>query len=426
MRRFGFFLLAMFFCFSAAAQAPKKIAIRAGKLIDGKSDQPIANAVILIEDKKIVSVTPGGSAPAGVEVVDLSHATVLPGFMDVHTHILLQGDVTEQDYDDQLLKQSIPYRAILAARNARIALDHGFTTLRDLETEGAMYADVDVKTAIARGEVPGARIFTSTRAMAPTGMYPLLGFSWELDLPHGVQVVDGVENARLAVRQQIAHGADWIKYYSDRRYYFAPDGVLHSYVNFTDEEARAIVEETHRLGHKVASHAIGSDGIAAALRAGVDSIEHGDGFTDALLDQAIKQGAYWCPTVTVGAYVAPGRGGSWQPMVEAEKKAFQSGLRKGVKIVLGTDAGGFPWTEVNEAKEFEYYVDYGMTPMQAIRSATVVPAEMLGWSDRLGTIEAGKLADIAAVSGDPLADIKELEHVKFVMKEGAVYKNELK
>jgi imidazolonepropionase-like amidohydrolase len=426
MRRLGLFLLAILFCFSAAAQAPKKIAIRAGKLIDGKSDQPISNALILIEDKKIVSVTPGGSAPAGVEVIDLSRATVLPGFMDVHTHILLQGDVTEQDYDDQLLKQSIPYRAILAARNARIALDHGFTTLRDLETEGAMYADVDVKNAIARGEVPGARIFASTRAMAPTGMYPLFGFSWELDLPHGVQVVDGVENARLAVRQQIAHGADWIKYYSDRRYYFAPDGVLHSWVNFTDEEARAIVEETHRLGHKVAAHSIGSDGIAASLRAGVDSIEHGDGFTDALLDQAIKQGAYWCPTITVGAYVAPGRGGNWEPMVAAEKKAFQSGLRKGVKIVLGTDAGGFPWTELNQAKEFEYYVDYGMTPMQAIRSATVVPAEMLGWSDRLGTIEPGKLADIVAVSGDPLSDIKELEHVKFVMKEGSVYKNELK
>jgi imidazolonepropionase-like amidohydrolase len=426
MRRLGLFILAILVCFSASAQSPKKIAIRAGKLIDGKSDQPISNALILIEDKKIVSVTPGGSAPAGVEVVDLSHATVLPGFMDVHTHILLQGDVTEQDYDDQLLKQSIPYRAILAARNARIALDHGFTTLRDLETEGAMYADVDVKNAIARGEVPGARIFTSTRAMAPTGMYPLLGFSWELDLPHGVQVVDGVENARLAVRQQIAHGADWIKYYSDRGYYLAPDGVLHSHVNFTDEETRAIVEETHRLGHKVAAHSIGSDGIAASLRAGVDSVEHGDGFTDALLDQAIKQGAYWCPTVTVGVYVAPGRGSNWGLMVELEKKAFQAGLRKGVKIVLGTDVGGFPWTEVNQAKEFEYYVDYGMTPMQAIRSATVVPAEMLGWSDRLGTIEAGKLADIVAVSGDPLSDIKELEHMKFVMKEGSVYKNELK
>ncbi len=426
-RRLVVSLAILLCCFSAHAQAPKQIAIRVGRLIDGKSDQPIANALILVENGKIVSVTPGGTPPTGAQVVDLSQATVLPGFMDMHTHILLQGDVTAADYDEQLLKQSIPYRAILAARNAHISLDHGFTTIRDLETEGAMYADVDAKHAIERGEVPGARIFASTRAMAPTGMYPLLGYSWELNLPHGVQVVDGVENARLAVRiDQIAHGADWIKYYSDRGYYFTPDGVLHSHVNFTDEEARAIVQEAHRIGHKVAAHSIGSDGIAASLRAGVDSVEHGDGFTPELLDQAIKQGAYWCPTITVGAYVAPGRGGNWQPMVEAEKKAFQEGLRKGIKVVFGTDVGGFPWTELNQAREFKYYVDYGMTPMQAIRTATSTAAEMLGWGDRLGTIEAGKIADIVAVAGDPLKDITELENVRFVMKDGVIYKNGFK
>ncbi len=338
-RRFTIIILAIVCCGPLLAQAPKKIAIRAGKLIDGKSDQPIANALIVIADGKIVSVTPGGSPPADAEVIDLSHATVLPGFMDVHTHTLLNGDVTAQEYDEQLLKESIPYRAILAARNARIALDHGFTTIRDLETEGAMYADVDVKTAINRGEVPGPRMVVSTRAMAPTGMYPLLGYSWELDLPHGVQPVDGVDGARLAVREQVMHGADWIKYYSDHGYFFTPDGVLHSHVNFRDDEARAIVEEAHRIGHKVAAHAIGSDGIAAALRAGVDSIEHGDGFTDELLDQAVKNGVYWCPTIMVGAYVAPGRGGAWNPMVEAEKKVFQKAMQKHVKIVLGTDVG---------------------------------------------------------------------------------------
>ena len=426
IRRMAMLFVILLGALPAYPQASKPIAIRAGKLIDGKSDQPIANALILVENGKIASVTPGGTPPAGAEVIDLSKATVLPGFMDLHTHILLQGDVTAADYDEQLLKQSIPYRAILAARNAHIALEHGFTTIRDLETEGAMYADVDVKMAIQRGEVPGARIFASTRAMAPTGMYPLLGYSWELSLPHGVQVVDGVENARLAVREQIAHGADWIKYYSDRGYFFASDGVLHSHVNFRDDEARAIVEEAHRLGHKVAAHSIGSDGIAASLRAGVDSIEHGDGFTPELLDQAIKQGAYWCPTITVGAYVAPGRGGNWEPMVEAERKAFGEGLKKGIKIVFGTDVGGFPWTELNEAREFKYYVDYGMTPMQAIHTATSTAAELLGWSDRLGTIEAGKIADIVAVEGDPLSDITELEHVRFVMKDGAIYKNGIK
>ena len=412
---------------SAQEKAPapaKRVAIRAGHLIDGKSDKPLDNVLILIEGDKIVSVSPGGVAPTGVEVIDLSKATVLPGFIDLHTHVLLNGDITAEDYDKQLLKDSIPYRAILGARNARIALENGFTTLRDLETEGAMYADVDVKKAIVNGEVPGPRMQVVTRAMAPTGMYPLLGYSWELKLPTGVQYVDGVEGARKAVREQVMYGADWIKYYSDRGYHFESDGVLHSMVNFTDDEAKAIVDESHRLNRKVAAHAIGSDGIAAALRAGVDTIEHGDGLTDALMDEMEKKGTVWVPTVMVGAYVAPGRGGNWIKMVETEKIAFQRALKRHVKIAFGTDAGGSDWRELNEAREFQYYADYGMSPMQAIQTATIHAAEVLGWADRVGTIEPGKWADIVAVSGDPLKDIKELQHVKFVMKAGVVYKNE--
>jgi len=426
MRRFlAFVLPSLLIPIFAAGQAPHRIAIRAGKLIDGKSDKPAENAIILIEGDKIVSVTAGGSAPAGAELVDLSKATVLPGFMDVHTHVLLQGDVTAAEYDEQLLKQSIPYRAILAARNAEIALSHGFTAMRDLETEGAMYADVDVKMAIANGEVPGPRMQVATRAMTPTGMYPLLGYSWELKVPTGVQYVDGVEGARKAVREQAMYGADWIKYYSDRRYHFEADSVLHSMVNFTDEEAKAIVDEAHRLGKKVAAHAIGSDGIAAALRAGVDTIEHGDGLTDTLMDDMARRGVYWVPTLTVGLYVAPGRGGNWQKMADLQKENFAKAIKKGVKIALGTDAGGFDWKKVNQAKEFEYYVQYGMTPMQSIRTGTSVAAELLGWSDKAGTIEAGKWADLVAVSGDPLKDITELQKVKFVMKGGVIHKNEL-
>src|SRR6202171_849880 len=317
---------------------PKKIAIRAGRLIDGKSDKPVQNALILIEGDTIVSVTPGATPPAAMELIDLSTSTVLPGFIDTHTHVLLNGDITAEDYDVQLLKQSIPYRAILAARNAHIALYHGFTTIRDLETEGAMYADVDVKTAIANGEVPGPRMQVATRAMTPTGMYPLLGYSWELRVPTGAQYVDGVEGARKAVREQVMYGADWIKYYSDRRYHFEADDVLHSMVNFTDEEAKAIVEEAHRLGKKVAAHAIGSDGIAAALRAGVDTIEHGDGLTDALLDELVKKGVYWVPTLTVDRNLAAGGEDEfWKKTFDLQRENFPKAMQKGVKIALGTD-----------------------------------------------------------------------------------------
>src|SRR6476646_3214011 len=347
----------------AAGQSPHRVVIRAGKLIDGKSDKPIENALILIEGDKIISVAPGGNAPSGVEVIDLSKSTVLPGFIDTHTHVLLNGDITAEDYDKQLLKDSIPYRAILGARNARIALENGFTSIRDLETEGAMYADTDVKKAIANGEVPGPRMQVATRAMTPTGMYGPLGYSWELSIPQGVQYADGVDGVRKAVREQIMYGADWIKYYSDRKYHFEADGVLHSMVNFTDEEAKAIVDETHRLGKKVAAHAIGSDGIAAALRAGVDTIEHGDGLTEPEMDEMVKRGVYWVPTLTVDhSFPSDDEFADFLKKTFAlQKTNFAKAMQKGVKIALGSDAGGFDWKKFNQAKEFEYYVQNGMT-----------------------------------------------------------------
>ena len=411
----------------AAAPAPAPsppVLIKAGRLIDGRSDTPQANVGIVVEGERIKWVGPLAGLPGearSAKVIDLSALTVLPGFIDTHTHLLLQGDPTSESYDRQLLYQSIPYRAILGARNARLALEHGFTALRDLETEGAMYADVDIKRAVSEGEIPGPRIFTSTRAMAPTGMYPIVSSNWELELPHGVQPVDGVDGARRAVREQVAHGADWIKFYADRRYYFGPDSVLRSWVNFTDDEARAIVDEAHRLGRRVAAHAIGADGIAAALRAGVNSIEHGHGLTDSLIDVLATRGVYWVPTVTVSRYVAGPRGGPWGAMAEHQRRAFARALKRGVKIVFGTDVGGFPWTELNEAKEFASYVQYGMTPMQAIRSATSLAAELLGEQGRLGAIAPGMYADLVAVAGDPLRDVTELERVRFVMKGGAVY-----
>jgi imidazolonepropionase-like amidohydrolase len=422
-------LAATLACFtSLAAQAPRPSVapptlIKAGRLIDGRGDTPRASVGILIDGDRIKAVGPLAQVQGQAKdarVIDLTQLTVLPGFIDTHTHLLLQGDPTAESYNEQLLYQSTAYRALLAGRNARIALEHGFTTLRDLETEGAMYADVDVKRAIERGVIPGPHIFASTRAMAPTGMYPIVSDNWELELPHGVQPVDGVEGARLAVRQQVAHGADWIKFYADRRYYLGADSVLHSWVNFTDDEARAIVDEAHRLGRRVAAHAIGADGIAAALRAGVNTVEHGDGMTDSLIDVLVAKGVYWVPTVTVARYVAGPRGGVWGPMVEHQRQAMGRAMKKGVRIVLGSDVGGFPWTEVNQAKEFEYYVQYGMTPMQAIKSGTSLAAELLGQPD-LGAVVPGMAADLVAVAGDPLKDITELQRVRFVMKGGVTY-----
>lgn len=412
-----------------AQTAPKQtVLIRAGRMIDVRNGRVLSEQAILIEGDRIKEVGPWNqlaSKAAGARVIDLSGATVLPGMIDCHTHILLQGDITNEDYDVQLLKESIPFRTIRATVAARTGLMNGFTAMRDLETEGAMYADVDVKRAINAGYIDGPRMFVSTRAFSATGMYPLLGYSWELRVPEGVQIVDGADNIRRAVREQVKYGADWIKYYSDRRYY-VKDGALHSWVNFTDEEVRALVDEAHRLGRKVAAHAMGREGIESALRAGVDSIEHGDGLDDEMMDLMIKRGAYWCPTIYVGVYVAEGRAAAgapiWNTMIELEAKAFNKAVKKGVKIAFGTDAGGFAWSE-NEAKEFSYMVRYGMTPMQAIQSATIAAATLLDAAGDIGSIEPGRYADIIAVKDNPLDEIARLERVEFVMKGGRVIKN---
>ena len=424
-------LLSVNFTGGAQDKPKQMIFIKAGRLIDTRNGKVLENQGILIEGQRIKAVGAfediQKQVPQNAKTIDLSNATVLPGLADCHTHVLLQGDITAEDYDVQLLKESIPYRAIRATMAARTGLMNGFTVFRDVETEGAMYADVDVKQAIERGVIPGPRMFVATRAFAPTGMYPLSGYSWELKMPEGVQIVDGADAIRKAVREQVKYGADWIKFYADRRYYLK-DGKLHSWVNFTDEEMEAMVSEAHRLGKKVAAHAMGYDGIDAALKHNVDSIEHGYGLDEGLMDRMVKQGAYWCPTIYVGAYVAEGRAAAgapiWLTMRDLEAKAFGVAMRKGVKIAYGTDAGGYAWTE-NQAKEFAYMVKYGMPPMQAIQSATTVSAELLEKSNDFGAIEAGKFADIIATIGDPLKDITELERVKFVMKNGEIYRNEI-
>src|SRR3954464_7141042 len=426
-------LLALFFLL---AQAPERVLVKAAHLIDGRSDAPRDGYAVLVAGGRIEKVGPAAELQsAGVRVIDLGEAWLLPGLIDAHTHVLLQGDVTAAEYDEQLLKESIPYRALRAAAAARIAVMNGFTTIRDLETEGAMYADVDVKTAIARGVIPGPRMFVSTRAFAPTGMYPLSGYSWELQrVPEGVQIVDGPEAIRKAVREQVKYGADWIKFYSDRKYYRTadPKRPLRSWVNFTRPELEAMVDEAHRLGRKVAAHAMGWDGIDAALTARVDSIEHGDGLTDDLIDRVVKQNVYWCPTIYVGIWVAQGRGGIWPDMIPLEREAFAKALKRGVRIAYGTDAGGYSWSE-NQAKELSILVRYGMPAMAAIKSATSVAASLLDpicppqiancEGSNIGSIGPGKFADLIAVDADPLKDISILEHVHFVMKGGEVLKS---
>ena len=418
----------------AQAQGAKPLEttyIRCGTLIDGRSDdgkadgksEPRKNVTLAISGEKIVEV--GATAPAGANVVDLSRETCLPGLIDAHTHLLLQGDITAADYDEQLLKQSPEYRTILATVNARRALEYGFTTIRDLETEGAGYADVDVKTAINNGVIPGPRMQVVTRAMNVTGAYPLLGYAPNVPVPHGVQVVDGADEARKAVREQISHGADWIKVYSDRSYRVREDGVLDDIPTFTLDELRAIVDEAHRERHKVASHAAALNGVHNSVEAGVDSIEHGQYIADEDMKKMVARGIFYVPTLYVGEYVAEGRAAEgakvWVDMVRIHAETFRRAVGAGVKIAFGTDAGGFDW-KINPAIEFPLMVKYGMTPMQAIRSATTAGAELLGMQEKIGAIEPGKLADIVAVPGDPLADVSVLQKVNFVMKGGVVYR----
>jgi imidazolonepropionase-like amidohydrolase len=404
--------------------------IRAGTLIDGAG---IAheNQLLVIRGERIEGAGDAArmSTPAGAQVVDLSNATVLPGLIDSHTHIFLQGEVeAEGGYDAQLLFQGLAFRAARATVAARRALEQGFTTIRDVETEGAGYGDVGIKEAIDKGYIPGPRMFVATRGISTTGGYNLEGYAPEVEVPKGVQIVDGPVEARKAAREQLDHGADWIKVYMTHRSWIGKNGELVSQPTLTVEELEAIVDEAHGWGRKVACHAYGGIGLRRALDGRCDSIEHGLELDDAAIAQMVKQGTWYCPTLTPYYY-------DWGPenkpaglrdrkRAEVHIPSFKKALKAGVRIVFGTDIGGIPWTE-SEGQEFKRMVDAGMSPGDAIRSATSSAAEMLDMKGTLGTLAPGAYADVIAVSGDPLKDVTELERVKFVMKGGKVFKNEL-
>ena len=409
----------------------RQVAIRAGVLIDGESNSPRRNQVITIRGNRITDVSDAASAriPADAEVIDLSQATVLPGLIDAHTHIFLQGeDPAQGGYDIQLLKYPLAFRAARATVSVRRALEQGFTTMRDVETEGAGYSDVGIKMAIEGGYIPGPRLFVSTRAISTTGGYPLEGYAPEIEVPKGVQIIDGPVEARKAAREQLDHGADWIKVYMTHRSWVGKNGELVSQPTLTVEELRAIVDETHGWGKKVACHAYGGEGLQRGLDGGCDSIEHGLVLSDAQIAQMIRQGTWLCPTLSV-YYI------DWAPAdtpdgqrdrkrASEHEVSFRKALKAGVKIAFGTDIGGIPWSEPI-AQEFPRMVEFGMTPMQAIQSATSRAAELLEMKGRLGVIAPGAYADVVAVAGDPLANIKILGNVGFVMKDGKVFKNEL-
>ena len=438
MRKFrGLLFLALLVKLMAqevAAQEPshaaaQPIVIRAGTLIDGKSDQSRRDQVIVIRGNRIESVSDGASAkiPSGATVIDLSNATVLPGLIDSHTHIFLQGeDPAKGGYDANILMQPLALRAARATVSARRALEQGFTTLRDLETEGAGYGDVGIKEAVEAGYIPGPRLLVSTRAISTTGGYPLEGYAPELDMPKGAQIVDGPVEARKAAREQLDHGADWIKVYMTHRSWVGKNGELASQPTLTVEELRAIVDETHGWGKKVACHAYSGIGLHRALDGGCDSIEHGLDLDDAAVAQMLKQGTWYVPTISVyytdWAPADTPNGQRDRLRASAHQISFKKALKAKMKIVFGTDMGGIPWTEPI-AQEFSYMVDFGMNPMDAIQSATSRAAVMLDMEGKIGVVVPGALADIIAVAGDPLRDFKVLEKVDFVMKDGSVFRS---
>jgi imidazolonepropionase-like amidohydrolase len=409
------------------------VVVKAARLLDVRKGSYVENAAIWIEGERIKEVGRAADvqahAPREAKVIDLGHAAILPGLIDCHTHIMSREEEGPNSYIVVLATKSQAFRALEGAYNARITLEAGYTTIRDVENEGSGYADVALRDAISQGLAEGPRMQVATRAIAAVGQYNPFGVSPDLtNFPTGAQMISGIEEARRAAREQIGHGADLIKVYADWRYQ-----------TLTIDEMRVIVEEAHKQKLKVAAHATTPEGIKNALTAGVDSIEHGHHINREDLEMMKAQGTFLVPTIGVvddmiatqaelhkndpkdDPNVAAGR--KWaESLLRGIQEEIQTAKSLGVKMAAGLDAAT-PELQGKNATELAAMTKRGLTPLEAIQAATINAAELLSWQDRVGVLEPDHFADLIAVDGDPLADITVLQHVRFVMKGGVVVKN---